>query len=119
MANKYGYLAKNTIVFTISSFGSNLLTFVMVPFYTNVLSTSEYGTADMITTSSNLLFFAVSICISDAVLRFAIEGENTRYGVFRFGLKVILWGNIIFGLLLSFVLILNPLKWDISLYSFL
>lgn len=119
MSNKYGYLAKNTIIFTISSFGSKLLTFLMVPFYTNVLTTSEYGTADLITTSSNLLIFIVTICISDAVLRFAIDNEDRRCGMFGFGLKVISLGNLIFGILMLMIMWFNPLKWGTNLYYLL
>ena len=119
MANKYGFLAKNTIIFTISSFGSKLLTFLMVPFYTNVLTKSEYGTADLITTSSNLLIFVVTLCIADAVLRFAIDNRDRRNGIFKFGLKIISLGNLLFGLLLLTVMLFNPLGWSVNLYLFL
>lgn len=119
MTNKYNYLAKNTILFTISSFGSKLLTFLLVPFYTSVLSTAEYGTVDLITTSSNLLTFIVTISIADAVLRFAIESIHSRYGVFRYGLNVILSGCSLFGLVLFVLSLLNPFNFDKQLYLFL
>lgn len=71
--SKFRYLAKNTLLFTISSFGSKILAFLLVPFYTNILSTEEYGTVDLVTTTSSLLLFVVTLCIADAVMRFAIE----------------------------------------------
>ncbi len=119
MANKYSYLAKNTVIFTISSFGSKLLAFLLVPFYTNVLSKAEYGTADIVTTTSNLLVFAVTLCIADAVMRFAIESVESRYGVFRYGLKVVLTGCSIFGILLFGFSLLDPVHWSGSLYLLL
>lgn len=115
--NKYRYLAKNTIVFTISSFGSKLLAFLLVPFYTSVLSTSEYGTADLVTTSASLLIFAVTICISDAVLRFGIDKDYR--GVFKYGLTIILKGFSLFGALLLLFSFFNPIHWEWYLYLFL
>ena len=41
---KYKYLFKNIGIMTISNFGTKILSFLMVPLYTNLLSTSEYGT---------------------------------------------------------------------------
>ncbi len=119
MADRYSYLAKNTFIFTISSFGSKLLAFLMVPFYTSVLTTAEYGTADMITTSSNLLIFVVTICISDSVLRFAISNKENRSGIFRFGLKVVSTGNLIFGIIMLVIMEIDPFKWGVSLYYLL
>lgn len=44
---KYKYLFKNIGIMTISNFGTKILSFLMVPLYTNLLSTSEYGTYDL------------------------------------------------------------------------
>lgn len=44
---KYKYLLKNVGLMTISNFGSKILSFLLVPLYTSVLSTSEYGTYDL------------------------------------------------------------------------
>ncbi|WP_044932026.1 oligosaccharide flippase family protein [Butyrivibrio sp. AC2005] len=117
--NKYKFLAKNTILFTVSSFGSKLLAFIMVPFYTSILTTSEFGVADLLSTSSSLIVFFVTICIADAVLRFAIESYTERQGVFLYGIKVVLSGVSLFGLILSVIAFFNPIKWDLYLYFFL
>ena len=74
--NKYGYLAKNTLLFTVSSFSSKILSFLLVPLYTNVLSTADYGIADIVSTTSTLLTFVVSLNISESVLRFAIDNND-------------------------------------------
>ena len=76
--NKYAYLAKNTMLFTISSFGSKILSFLLVPLYTAVLSTEEYGTADLVTTTAGLLIYVFTLNIADAVLRFAIDRKNNQ-----------------------------------------
>lgn len=91
---KYGYLAKNAVLFAISSFGSKILTFLLVPLYTNVLSTSEFGIADVIITTSNLLVYIFTLEISSAVLRFAIERKTKQGEILSYGLKIILIGTI-------------------------
>ena len=73
---KYKYLGKNTLIFTISSFGTKFLSFFLVPLYTNVLTTKEYGIIDIINTSGILMTYIFTLNISDAVLRFAIEQKN-------------------------------------------
>lgn len=51
---KYKYLFKNIGIMTISNFGTKILSFLMVPLYTNLLSTSEYGTYDLFI--NNIIF---------------------------------------------------------------
>lgn len=76
MNEKYKYLGKNTLLFTISSFGTKLLSFFLVPLYTNVLSTAEYGIADLITTTATLLVFVLTLDIADGVLRYVLDVQN-------------------------------------------
>ena len=46
-------LAKNIIIFAIGSFSSKLLQFLLIPFYTRVLTNSEYGTIDILQNIGN------------------------------------------------------------------
>ena len=71
--NKYRDLSKNTILFTINSFGSKIISFLLVPLYTYVLSTSDYGTADLVTSTVSLLVPVLTLNVQDAVLRFSLE----------------------------------------------
>lgn len=82
-------LSKNTILFTISSFGSRILSFFLVPLYTYVLSTSEYGTVDLINTTVQLLIPILTLNIQDAVLRFSLDDEHSPYDIIEVGGKVI------------------------------
>lgn len=93
------YLIKNTLLFTISSFGSKLLSFFLVPLYTSVLQTADYGIADLVSTTASLSRFLFTICISDAVFRYAIELKSEQQGIFRFGFKIITFGTFILTLL--------------------
>ncbi len=54
MENKFKSLASNTIIFAIGNFGSKIIMFFFLPLYTNVLTTAEYGVAEIVTTFSAL-----------------------------------------------------------------
>ena len=41
--NSYNYLAKNIGLLTLSNFATKILSFFLVPLYTSVLSTADYG----------------------------------------------------------------------------
>lgn len=84
---KYRDLSKNTILFTINSFGSKLISFLLVPLYTYVLSTNVYGTADLITSTVQLLVPVLTLNIQDAVLRFSLDKEYDKRAVISVGIK--------------------------------
>ena len=70
---KYKYLFKNIGIMTISNFGTKILSFLMVPLYTNLLSTSEYGTYDLYQTTLFLFVPILSLNIADAIMRFSMD----------------------------------------------
>ncbi len=84
---KYKYLANNIALFSISNFVSKILVFLLVPFYTGVLTTSEYGTADVMQTTLLLLVPALTINMGEAALRFGIDHADRRGLIFRIGMK--------------------------------
>ena len=50
-SNKYRRLIKNILLLFTGNFVSKVLSFLMVPFYTSILTTSDYGVSDLITTT--------------------------------------------------------------------
>lgn len=117
--NKYGYLAKNSMLFAISSFGSKLLVFFLIPLYTKILSTSDYGIADLVLTTSNLLAYIVTINISDAVLRFMLDKRADKDGIFRFGFVTIIKGCTFFSAVVFILYLFNIIEWPDYCYLFL
>ena len=75
MDNRYKYLIKNTGVLTISNFSSKILTFLMVPLYTNVLTTAEYGTYDLSISTVSLLTPILSLNVVDGVMRYSMDAR--------------------------------------------
>lgn len=76
--NKYKELLSNTFIFALGSFGSKLISFFLVPLYTNVLTTEQYGITDLIITCANFVVPVISIVIQDAVLRFILSGKYNQ-----------------------------------------
>lgn len=94
--NKYKTLFSNTLLISIGTFGSKILVFFMVRFYTGYLTPADYGTADLITQTANLLFPIISLGITDAVFRFALDNERGRRSIFTVGFITITLGALIF-----------------------
>lgn len=93
MRNKYQTLAGSTVKLGLGTFGSKVLVFLMVRFYTEHLSPADYGTADLITQTANLLIPLLSLGITDAVFRFVMDETEDAAGVFTAGLFVVLAGG--------------------------
>lgn len=85
---KYKYLIKNMGLMTISNFASKLLSFLLVPLYTAVLTTDEYGTYDLYATTAFLLMPIFSVCIAEAVMRFTLDKKNDTKEVFSIGFSI-------------------------------
>lgn len=52
---RYKYLLKNIGLLTVSSISTKLLMFLLVPLYTSILSTSDYGKYDFIQSTVGIL----------------------------------------------------------------
>ena len=61
--NKYKKLALNTIIFSIGSFSSKLLSFLLVRFYTEYLTKTETSTFDLFRcgNDSRVTYFIIGI----------------------------------------------------------
>lgn len=103
MNKRYKSLFKNIGIFTIGNFASKLLVFFLVPLYTSVLSTEEYGNYDIIASTAQLLLPIVTINIADAVMRFMMEKNVNQKAVVAIGFKYMGIATIIVALALFFI----------------
>ncbi|MBC8569354.1 lipopolysaccharide biosynthesis protein [Zongyangia hominis] len=106
--NKYKKLISNTAIFAIGTFSSKVLVYLMMPLYTRVLSTAEYGVTDLVVQTGNLLLPLVSLGIINGVVRFGLDRSVRKSDVFSTGLLSILGG---FCLLLLFAPLINKIKY--------
>lgn len=116
--SKYELLINNTLLISIGTFGSKILTFLMTRFYTEALTPSDYGEADLIIQTANLLIPLVSAGITDGVFRFVLETDDEhtakRKSIFSAGFYTISAGTAILAALSSFISIpgfLSEYKW--------
>lgn len=71
-------LAKNTIIISIGNICTKLITFLLLPLYTGVLSTAEYGTVDLLNTLISLLVPIITFQVEQAVFRDLIEVRENQ-----------------------------------------
>ncbi len=86
---KYKTLISNTAILGLGTFGSKLLVYFLMPLYTACLSSDQFGRADLIAQTANLLIPILSISICDAVFRFTLERAENRSAVLTTGVFVI------------------------------
>ena len=84
---KYKTLAANTALISFGTVGSKLMVFFMVRFYTGYMSPADYGTADIITQTANLLIPLVSLGMAEGVFRFAALRPDKGREAFTAGLS--------------------------------
>ena len=118
--NKYKTLASNTALISMGTFGSKLLVFLMVRFYTGYLTTTEYGIADLITQTANLLLPVISLGVANGVFRFAMESNIDKKSVFSTGVYTIALGGLSFLVIapiLSLFKVFSGYVWLIVVYT--
>lgn len=96
--NKYTKLLKNSGIFAIANVGSHLISFLLVRFYTELLTKEQYGMIDVMVTTISVAVPIISLAIVEAVLRFSIDEEKPK-DVFTNGIFVAICGSLIFAIL--------------------
>lgn len=89
MNNKTTYLLKNTYLYGISTISTKLIAFLMVPFYTYILTKEDYGTIDIIITTISLLLPIATLSIHQAVLRFSLDKESDKKLIFSYATFIV------------------------------
>ena len=67
----------------------------MIPLYTSVLSTSEFGSVDLMSSTASLLSPILLLSIQDATLRFTMDNNYKKEDVLSTSLNVVLKGTTI------------------------
>ena len=101
--NRYKYLIKNIGLLTLSSFATKLLSFFLVPLYTNILTTTEYGTYDIFHTTISVLIPILTLNVQESVMRFALDKKYNREAIVTIAMRymMISCGIIITGLFVN------------------
>ena len=118
----YKRLLSNTAILGAGTFASKVLVLLLMPFYTSILSTSEFGAADLISQTANLLMPLAAVGICDGIFRFALdsaENGEDRKRVLSTGVVILLLGSVALCALIQLLRLFEPLRgylWLITLY---
>ncbi len=96
--DKYKKLASNTLIFAIGTFSSKALSFLLMPFVTALMTTGDYGIADLIQQTVNVLIPIVTLQVNSAALRFSLDKAADKRDVFTVGVRTTLAGFAVFAL---------------------
>lgn len=117
---KYKRLLSNVAILGAGTFTSKVLVFLLMPLYTALLTTEQFGTADILMQTANLLIPLAALGISEGLFRFALDTEGERRKrVFTTALGVIIVGILPLAVLiqlLRFVSIYDGYVWLVLFY---
>ena len=96
--SKYKRLLSNTAILGTGTFASKVLVFLLMPLYTSILTTEQFGVADILTQTANLLIPLASVGICDGMFRFVldtgdVEDAEARKRIFSSGVLVLAVGG--------------------------
>ena len=94
--DKYKKLASNTIIFAIGTFSSKVLSFLLMPFVTRMMGAGDYGAADLVQQTVNVLIPIVTLQVNSAALRFALDKATNKADVFKVGVRTTFAGFAVF-----------------------
>lgn len=110
-------LINNTLIYTIGSFGSKALSFMLLPLYSYFLSKGEFGVYDLILTCVNLFIPIVSLQVADASYRWLLEAktdQQAKKSAITNGILILLASTVVFALI--YVVVFN--YWDVKYSSY-
>ncbi len=90
MKKNYLYLIKNVGILAIGNFTTKLLNFFLIPLYTAVLTTTEYGEFDLLNTTVGLFVPIFTLNIFEGIFRYALDQETDKAALLRLSLKYFL-----------------------------
>ena len=76
MEKKGTELVKKTVIIAIGNISTKLISFLLLPFYTAVLTTQEYGTYDLLNTYIFLIVPVVGFQLDQAAFKFIVERRS-------------------------------------------
>lgn len=119
--SKESNLLKSTGIYAIGSFGSKLLSYVMVMIYSYFINPEELGYYDLIMTSTAMLQPILILGINEGIYRFIVTANNNDRGIIiGTGLKFVLISMSVSEILFFVLSWRYSLRygWEIAIYFF-
>lgn len=100
--NQKKELIKNTLIITLGKFSTRVVSFILLPLYTALLSKGEYGSFDLLNTISMFLIPIITLQLEEAMFRFLIDAKNSNdkkkiftQTVFYASISFLIWSLLI------------------------
>ncbi|WKY43075.1 polysaccharide biosynthesis C-terminal domain-containing protein [Eubacteriaceae bacterium ES2] len=100
--NKYMRLIWDMLIFVVGTVLTKFVQFMLMPLYTSYMTVEAYGIAELTNNMSELLFPIATLCIYEAVFRFAVGSKYSKEQIVTAGLKVLIFSSV-FGAVLAFI----------------
>ena len=119
--NETKRLLKNTGIIAIGNLGAKVISFFLLPLYTAILSTEEYGTVDYIITLSTFSVPFISFLMDEAIFRFLIDcrTEKDKKKIISISLFIVLIGISIFTIIVIPILYYIKYRYTFFLVIFI
>lgn len=113
MYKKFKSLFSDTIVFAVGNVLTKLVLFLLMPIYTSAMTSSEYGTGELIYNTVELTIPIATLCLYEAVFRFAIDSDSDHKKLLSnaFSLILKIFGAIFLIALIVDIFIDYPYIW--------
>ena len=105
------------LIFGIYIMGSKAISFILAPLYSYYMTTAEYGTMDIISTTTVLLFPFVCLDIFEAAFRFANKDSVNNRAVISSTLAIGILSNVIIWAILAIIGLIYKLP-DVAYFCF-
>lgn len=109
-------LVSDTLIFAIGSFIVKILYFILMPIYTVSLSSGEFGLADLLNNTLQLVVPILTLSISDAVFRFMLDKNADKSSLLSNGFFVLIGSFIV--IIVGIILISFIVQLDAYWYYF-
>ena len=71
-------LLQNTFIIALGRCSTQVLSFLLLPLYTSLLSTSEYGNYDLLNTISIFIIPFITLLMEESMFRFLIDAKDEK-----------------------------------------
>lgn len=115
--NESKRLIKNTGIIAVGNLGTKLISFFLLPLYTAILTTSQYGTVDYVISIATFCTPFVTMLMDEAIFRFLIDCKDKagQKKVITTSLFIVFAGMIIFTAVA--IPVMNLLGYDYTYFA--
>lgn len=117
-SSRINYLIKNTLTFALGNVGTKLISFFLVPLYTNYLLDHEYGTVDLVITLGSFIVPILIFNINEAVMRFSLDKNADQNLIMSTGIVSLISMMLLATVLYPLIQLYEPLA-PYSIYVYL